>query len=105
MQPIAVTITAPDVLARLGVVTRSKKPEDRQAMIEELAAVGLRTALGMRADLTPEQAAIRLGCSRQTILNYVNDLTLPNAYFITSRQIRIPASDLEALKKRTIRCW
>jgi excisionase family DNA binding protein len=53
------------------------------------------------SDLTPQQAALELGCSRTLIYRLIERGELPGTYELPgSKRKRIPCADLEALKAR-----
>jgi excisionase family DNA binding protein len=53
------------------------------------------------SDLTPQQAALALGCSRALIYRLIERGELPGTYELPgSNRKRIPPADLEALKER-----
>jgi excisionase family DNA binding protein len=52
-------------------------------------------------DLTPQQAALELGCSRTFIYRLIERGELPGTYELPgSKRKRIPSADLDALKER-----
>jgi excisionase family DNA binding protein len=53
------------------------------------------------SDLTPQQAARELGCSRTLVYRLIERGELPGAYELPgSKRKRIPRGDLDALKER-----
>jgi excisionase family DNA binding protein len=53
------------------------------------------------SDLTPQQAASELGCSRTLVYRLIERGELPGTYELPgSTRKRIPRADLDALKKR-----
>ena len=57
------------------------------------------------ADLTPQQAAAALGCSRALIYRLIGRGELPGTYELPgSRRKRIPQEDIAALKERQRVC-
>ena len=53
------------------------------------------------ADLTPQQAATELGCSRTLVYRLIDRGELPRTYELPgSKRKRIPRADVDALKER-----
>jgi excisionase family DNA binding protein len=51
------------------------------------------------ADLSPQQAAERLGVSRSLVYRLIDQGEFPNAYQVSNR-LRIPRADVDALRRR-----
>lgn len=51
------------------------------------------------SDLSPKQAAEKLGVSRSLVYRLVEQGEFPNAYQVSNR-LRIPGADVEALRER-----
>jgi excisionase family DNA binding protein len=51
------------------------------------------------SDLSPKQAAERLGVSRSLVYRLVEQGEFPNAYQVSNR-LRIPRADVDALRER-----
>ena len=68
----------------------------------ELSVRATRLALGIDADLSPGEVAAHLGVHINTVMNYVNAGKFQNSYHRSARAIRIPLSDVEALKDRRV---
>jgi excisionase family DNA binding protein len=51
------------------------------------------------SDLSPQQAAEKLGVSRSLVYRLVEQGEFPNAYQVSNR-LRIPCADVDALRKR-----
>jgi hypothetical protein len=101
-QPIACLITDPDVVRLLNGATRRKGEAAREAYIQSMVNDALRAALGLSVDLSPRQAAMRLGVHVNTIHNYNRAGMFPRLYYLSSRAARIPLRDVEAFKNRTV---
>ena len=69
---------------------------------DELSVRATRIAVGIDTDLSPGEAAAQLGVHINTVMNYVKAGKFKHAYHRSARAVRIPISDVEALKDRRV---
>lgn len=101
--PLSYELTDPEVLHRL----------QRAALMAGIPHTGfgkwatrfldreIRRAVGLQCDPTPAEAAMELGVHRNTIFNMIRRGDL-KPYYLSSRLCRIPRTQVEEFKKRTV---
>lgn len=79
-----------------GAARQKTTPADYLQQVFEKVA---KKVLTLRSeDLTPKEAAIELNVSPHTAKRYFHQGKFPNAYTLNPRVIRIPLTDIKALK-------
>lgn len=99
--PLTIEINDQAVLRKVHSLAKRKKTHDIPRFIQGIAMQAIMGALGITADLSPGEVAMRLGCHLNTVKNYMKTGVFPGLYYRSARCARIPQKDVDAMKGRT----
>jgi len=77
--------------------------EEIEAYASKKVEQAVMMALGLGGDLRPKDAARMLDCHLNTFWNYHRAGCFPNSYYTSSRRLRIPLADVEAMRDRKVK--